>query len=170
MSGIPRITVLVCGEAMRGDDALALQAVANLPADVSALVAVREIGQLSPDELLDAPSPVIVVDAVSGPPPGELVDMALGDVARMGDRGPHAASTHALPLATAIGLSIRLRGSAPEGRFLGMAGAEFGIDEPLSAVVADALPRLTDAIARWIRDLSRPLATTDNRSAEGART
>jgi hydrogenase maturation protease len=165
-----RVTLLVCGEAMRGDDALALRAVAALPAEVSALAEIREIGQLSPDELLDAPAPVIVVDAVSGPPPGELVDMALGDVARMGDGAPHAASTHALPLATAIGLSIRLRGSAPEGRFLGMAGAEYGIDLPLSPVVADALPRLTDAIARWIRDLSRPAALTGGAASEGALT
>ena len=165
-----RVTVLVCGEAMRGDDALALRAVAMLPAEIAALAEIREIGQLSPDELLEAPAPVLVVDAVSGPPPGALVDMALGDLAAMGADGPHAASTHALPLATAVGLSVRLRGSAPEGRFLGMAGTDYGIDRPLSPVVADALPRLTDALARWIRDLSQQVATADGASTEGALT
>lgn len=157
MSDRQRVTVLVCGDALRGDDALALRAVANLDPRVAALAEIREIGQLSPDELLDAPEPVIVVDAVSGPPPGEVVDLPLADLAGLAAHAP-STSTHALPLATAVALGIRLRGSPPVGRFLGMGGAEYGLDAPLSDVVAQALPRLSTIIEGWILALARPAA------------
>jgi hydrogenase maturation protease len=166
MTGVRRPTLLVCGEPMRGDDALALRAVAALPAELLSRVDVREIGQLSPDELLDAAEPVIVIDAVSGPAPGELVDMDLASLSELRAGAPVAASTHALPLATAVALCVRLRGSAPEGRFLGMGGADYGIGVPLSEVVAESLPRLTAVIEDWIRALSRPasVATAANRA------
>jgi len=153
-----RVTLLVCGEPMRGDDALALEAVRALDAPARAGADVREVGQLSPDELLDAPEPVIVVDAVSGPEPGELVDLPLAALAETNGPAPRASSSHALPLATAVALSVRLRGAPPEGRFLGLAGASYGLDAPLSATVRAALPGLTARIARWIDELAAPRA------------
>jgi len=157
--GQRRVTILVCGEPMRGDDALALEAVRDLDATARNAAEVREVGQLSPDELLDAPEPVIVVDAVSGPEPGALVDISLAELAAAGGPAPRASSSHALPLATAVGLSVRLRGAPPEGRFLGIAGADYGLDAPLSATVRAALPGLTARIVYWIVELAaRPAA------------
>lgn len=149
-----RVTILVCGEPMRGDDALALEAVRGLDATAREAAEIREVGQLSPDELLDAPEPVIVVDAVSGPEPGELLDLSLAELAAEGGPALRASSSHALPLATAVGLSIRLRGAPPEGRFLGLAGTDYGLDAPLSATVRAALPGLTARIVYWIAELS----------------
>jgi hydrogenase maturation protease len=149
-----RVTILVCGEPMRGDDALALEAVRALDPTTREAAEIREVGQLSPDELLDAPEPVIVVDAVSGPPPGELVDLTLGDLAAAGGPTPRASSSHALPLATAVSLSVRLRGAPPEGRFLGLAGADYGLDAPLSATIRAALPRLTARIVACVAELA----------------
>ena len=111
------------------------------------------MGQLSPDELLDAPEPVVVVDAVSGPPPGELVELSLADLADQGLPG-RSVSSHALPLATAVALSVRLRGRPPEGRFIGVAGAHYGLDGHLSDQVRGALPGLVAAIERAIRELA----------------
>jgi hydrogenase maturation protease len=167
MSG--RVTVLVCGDTMRGDDGLGIRAAAGIPAATTALAEIREIGQLSPDDLLDATGPVIVVDAVYGPSPGELVDMPLVDLA---GSAQHALSpsTHALPLPTAVALCIQLRGEAPQGRFLGLAGADFGIGAGVSASVAEALPQLTTAIERWIGALAHPAAlATATTTLEGDR-
>ena len=167
MSG--RVTVLVCGDTMRGDDGLGLRAAARLSAASTALAEVREIGQLSPDDLLDATGPVIVVDAVYGPSPGELVDVPLVDLAGSAAQ-PLSPSTHALPLATAVGLCMQLRGAVPQGRFLGLACADFGIGAELSDTVTEALPQLTTAIERWIGALAQPSAlATATTTLEGDR-
>jgi hydrogenase maturation protease len=164
-----RVTVLVCGDTMRGDDGLGIRAAARLPAATSELAEIREIGQLSPDDLLDATGPVIVVDAVSGPPPGELLDMPLVELAGSAPH-PLSPSTHALPLATAVALCMQLRGAVPPGRFLGLAGADFGIGAVLSDTVTEALPQLTTAIERWIGALAHPAAlATATTTLEGDR-
>jgi len=149
-----RVTVLACGEAMRGDDAVGLMAVAALAPEVAALAEIREVGQLSPDELLDAPEPVIVVDAVSGPPAGELIELPLAELAERG-LGGTSMSSHALPLATAVALSVRLRGRAPEGRFIGLAGAHYGLDNHLSEPVRGGLSAFIAAIESAIRELAQ---------------
>ncbi len=148
-----RVTVLACGEPMRGDDAAAVLAMAAISPDAARLAEVRLVGQLNAEDLLDAPEPVIVVDAVNGPPPGEVLEIPLTELAAGGLPG-HAVSSHALPLATAVALAAQLRRSAPQGRFVGVAGAGYGLGTDLSDPVRRAMPQFTRAIELAIRELA----------------
>jgi hydrogenase maturation protease len=153
-----RIRVLACGESARGDDAAGFLA-ADLvrawldgvepppPTIAEAVVALRrhtevdKIGQLEPDELLalDPDDALVVIDAVSGPAPGTLVRRALADLA---SGGPAPRSSHMLPLRDVLGLVQTLRGSLPRGAFVGLGGSSFGLGDPVSGAVRDAIPEL----------------------------
>ena len=148
-----RVTVLACGEPMRGDDAVGLMAVAAISPEIAKLAEIRYVGQLNAEDLLDAREPVVVVDAVSGPPPGELLEIPLAELAVGGLPG-RAVSSHALPLATAVALAAQLRRSTPRGRFVGVAGGQYGLGTDLSDPVRRAMARLVGAIERAIRELS----------------
>ncbi len=168
--GPRRVTVLLCGEAARGDDGVAFTAGARLADAPAPLADLRSVGQLDPDDLVHAPGPIVVVDAVRGPAPGTIVDLPLANLGTApwttptGGRSMAAASSHALPLETVVAIAARLRASPLEGRFVGLAGADFELGAPLSDVVTSALPRLVDRLADWIEVLSED----DARPAEPA--
>ncbi len=77
MSG--RIIVLACGDELRGDDGVALAAVGALPPEVLARAEVRMVGAVAVEDLVALPagSRVVIVDAVAGPVPGQLVEFEL---------------------------------------------------------------------------------------------
>jgi hydrogenase maturation protease len=155
-----RVTILVCGEPLRGDDAVADAIVDALSPSTRAMAEVRYVGALMPDDLLAAGGPVIVVDAIFGPPPGEVVDLPLSAL-RSVTAKVEIGSSHSIPLPAVVALAERMAGQEVEGRFIGIAGETFGHGEALSPTVADALPRCAARLAHWIRVLAhaRPVAT-----------
>ena len=149
-----RVTLLVCGEPMRGDDAVAERIVGGLPATTRALADVCHVGALMPDDLIGAGSPVILVDAVHGLPPGSVIDLPIEALGELVETGIAPGSTHALPMPMVLGLVEQLAGGLPEGRFIGVAGAGYGLGSPLSEPVADAVEPAAARLGHWIRVLS----------------
>jgi hydrogenase maturation protease len=143
---MPRATVLVCGDRHRQDDAAALVAADRLSETLPADVVVKRVGQLGADDLVTATSAgrCLVIDAVCGIGPGALVSMPLSELA-VG--GPASASSHALPIPTAIALAEALGADMARGTFVGIGGAMFGLGEGLSPHVAAALDEFVAEIA-----------------------
>ena len=83
-------TVLVLGDAMRGDDGAALLAADHLEMAAVPDCRIWRLGQLGPDDLVAALSegPCLVLDAVRGVPPGEVVERPLVRVADTGGPQP----------------------------------------------------------------------------------
>jgi hydrogenase maturation protease len=153
-----RVTVLVCGESMRGDDGVADAIVRQLSPTTLGLAEIRHVGGLMPDDLVDAPGPVIIVDAVSGPPPGEVIDLPLATLHAEPGAAGVPSSSHAIPLTTAIALAERIAGHPIDGRFIGIAGERYGLGEILSPSVVDAIPGCAARLGHWIRALAHPHA------------
>jgi hydrogenase maturation protease len=148
------VTVLVCGEPMRGDDGLAIAVLQHLPSTTHSLLRVEHVGLLTPDHLLAAEGPVILLDAVDGPPAGEVVDLPLGALLAASEAGISPASSHGLPLRESIQIVERLGGALPEGRFIGVAGADYRLGASLSTAVRDAVPRCAERLNHWARVLA----------------
>jgi hydrogenase maturation protease len=153
------VTVLVCGEPMRGDDGVASAVLQHLPSTTEALIRIEPVGLLTPDHLLAAEGPVILLDAVNGPPAGEIVDMPFGALKAASDAGINPASSHGLPLPASIEIVERLAGAPLEGRFIGVAGAEYRLGAPLSPTVRDAVPRCAERLTYWAHVLAHQTRT-----------
>jgi hydrogenase maturation protease len=148
-----RVTVLVCGDPMRGDDALAQALVDELPEATGHLAEIRHVGALMPDDLVGAGGPVIVVDAALGPPSGEIVDLPLAAIGSTA--GPvEIGSSHTIPLPTVIALARAMTDGRLEGRFIGVAGSSWEMGAPISPAVERALPVAAAHLDHWIRVLS----------------
>ena len=108
-------TVIVLGDAMRGDDGAALLAAKHLEAAAIPDCRIWRVGQLGPDDLVAAlaEGPCVVLDAVRGVPPGEVVELPLASVADAG--GPQPAFSHALPPGVIVRLAAAL-GAQPRDR------------------------------------------------------
>jgi hydrogenase maturation protease len=146
-----RPTLFVIGHPDRGDDAAAEAALAQVSAEV--LTAVDVIRAMDLDvEALIGRGPIVVADAIRGPEPGTVVVWTLREVAEL----PTAptASTHGLPLPAVLTLAAALGRRPLEGRFVGIAGARFGMGKPLSAPVRAAVPRAARAIEAALRELT----------------
>lgn len=152
---MPSVTLLVCGEPMRGDDALALAVLDALPPTARAKADVRHVGQLMPDDLHPHARPVIVLDAVAGPAPGTLVDLPLDGLAAASARGDfNPASSHALPLTITLGIVERLSGGLPDGRFVGIGGSDYTLGTGLSPAVRDAIAPCAARVSEWLTVLA----------------
>jgi hydrogenase maturation protease len=147
------VVLLACAEPMRGDDALALAVLDALPATTRAMVEIRPVGQLMPDDLHGIDGAVIVLDAVEGPPAGTVIDLPLSALSEAYDRGISPASSHALPLPVTLGIVERLPGGMPDGRFLGVAAADYTLGAPLSPSVQEAVPDCAARVNHWVRAL-----------------
>lgn len=142
-----RVVLLACGHRDRGDDAVAAIAVAGLATEARALVAIEVCDALQPESLTRVASDasVVIVDAVAGPPAGQVIEIDLADMGAM-TRQTLVASSHQLPLARLVGLAGILRGRPLEGIFLGVGVADVSLGAGLSAAVETSLPLLTRAI------------------------
>lgn len=150
------VTVLVCGEPMRGDDGVALAVADGLASTSETPVEIRRVGSLMPDDLVDLDGAVVVLDAVAGPEPGTVVDMPLAAAAADGASAPAARSSHALPLGATLAIAARLRdGRLPPGRFLGVAIGRADLGNEMTREVAASVPRAARRVAAWIRRLGR---------------
>ena len=154
------VTILVCGEPMRGDDAVGEAVVRALPATTLQLGEVCHVGGLMPDDLMAAGAPVIVVDAVHGLPAGTVVDVPLAALPELPAVGATPESTHAIPLPTVLGIVERLAGELPEGRFIGVAAGTDLIGAPLSEPVREAVDACAARLGHWIRTLAHPTVGT----------
>jgi hydrogenase maturation protease len=152
-----QVVVMACGDPLRGDDAAATAAVRRLPPHLPRTT-VRLVGALGVDDLVALPSGtrVVIVDAVVGPPVGEVVCFTLAElVADAGRRrSPRVASSHQLPLADVVALAQVLRAAPLEGRFVGLAIESVAIGTGLSDPVEAELPAFVAAIERAIHDLA----------------
>jgi hydrogenase maturation protease len=139
-------TVIVLGDPMRGDDGAALLAAQRLEADAPPECRIWRIGQLDADDLVAAlvEGPCLVLDAVRGIAPGEVVEIPLDRIA--GGRGPLPASSHALPPAAIIRLAGALGADLTAGTFIGIGGARFGFGDQITPAVRRALAGYTRAI------------------------
>jgi hydrogenase maturation protease len=155
------LRILVCGEPARGDDSVGPMAVdavlASLAADLRPMLDVRRCGGPDPIDLLDQPAgqPCLIVDAVVGIPPGEIITVPLETLGSVAD-GLIPASTHTVPLPDALTLAAAVRGHPVSGLFVGLGGARFGLGEPPSPDVVGAMPRFEAAIREAIGALLAP--------------
>lgn len=149
-----RVRVLVCGEALRGDDGAALEAVAHLPARVRRVADVRLVGQLGAEHLLGVAreAPCIVADAVVGVPAGRVVVRPLSEV--RGHAGPGLRSTHALPPGETIALAEALGADLRGSLLVGMGGGEFRLGHDLSPEARAGVPRFARELGRAVLELA----------------
>jgi hydrogenase maturation protease len=148
------VVVFACGDPLRGDDSVAPIACTSLPPETLARADVKLIGALEPEYLRDLPAGVraVIVDAVVGPPAGEIVEM---DLAEMSGRAEKVVttSTHQLPLDQVVALAQLLRDEPVLGRFVGVGIDAVAIGEEPRSSVVDAVPALRDAVARAVAEL-----------------
>lgn len=144
MTSVP---VLVCGNALRGDDGAAFAATTNLPEPAAALAAVSDVQQLEADLLLDPGiEPCVVVDTAIGIAPGAVAVYPLASVAMR--RFSHAPdSSHRVPLSRAVALAEAVLGRPMRGLFVAIGGEQFEAGSPLSDSVASAIPGARLAVA-----------------------
>jgi hydrogenase maturation protease len=157
----PTVRILVCGNADRGDDGAALQAVAHvLPRLEPALrqqLEVRRCPQLDAIDLIDVAEgeACIVLDTVVGVEPGSIVELALDDLANSASVAPR--SSHALPIQQVLGLAQAVRGSLPRGLFVGIGGKWFGFGQVRSRALRAGMSSFELATEAAIERLARPV-------------
>lgn len=156
------VRVFVCGSPDRGDDAVAIRAIEGLDDRSHALAEIDVCGTLGVEDLVDIPAGTrcLVLDAAVGVEPGSIVTGTLASLAhRARSAGPAPHSSHILPIHETLALAEAIRGSMPEGSFLGIGSVSFEFGEPLSPAVEAALPDFRVAIAAEIDRLAAsPLA------------
>ncbi len=152
MADEPVVWLLVCGTLDRVDDGAALRAIELLLPSLREAgrrgVEVRYCGQLDVDHLLELPdgAPIVLVDAASGVPAGEIVVRTFDELIDRARTGAPR-SSHALPIDQVLGIA-RVFAEAPmNGTFVGIGGADFGLGTDLSAAVEQALPEFVAAIS-----------------------
>jgi hydrogenase maturation protease len=163
-SGPQTVSVLLCGEPLRGDDAVASAVAEGLDQVVGERASIRWVGGLAVDDLLDLPAgaPCVIVDAVAGVPGGELVVRPLERLG--GPASQPVVSGHRVPIRDVIALARQL-GWSPVGTFVGVGGERFGLGEPMSGSVIAAVPSLRAAIAREVARLGGATAPFERAGA-----
>ncbi len=160
----PRIPVFVCGEVHRSDDGAAFRAIRLLAPPVRALTHVIPVGQLDASALVDLPPelPCIVVDAVAGVRPGEVIAMPLAEVAELGRARAaklakrKAGTSHELALEQTLALAEILRGAPIRGWFVGIGIASVKPGDTVSPAIVLGLPALSARLAEVIHELAQP--------------
>ena len=168
----PTVRILVCGNADRGDDGAALVTIATLlptlPRGLLTMLEVRRSLELRVEDLVDLPPDVgcLILDAVAGVEPGEVVRLPLTDLADRPAFTPR--SSHQLPIHMVIGLAEILRERPVEGTFVGLGGHGFGYGTPLSRVARAAIPAFSDAIEAELYELAFHMPRPAKAPAQGA--
>ncbi len=154
----PDLRILVCGMGDRCDDSAPLAAIVRVLPRLSerlrSRIEIRRCPQLEVTDLIDvrADEACLVVDTVVGIEPGSIITVPLSDLAR-GAEGVAPRSFHALSVDDTLLIAEVVRGSLPNGVFVGIGGKWFGYGERFSRVVGAALPALADAISGAIESL-----------------
>ncbi len=154
----PTVRIIVCGNADRGDDGAALATVATLlpalPPGLQTELEVRRCLELRVEDLVDLPSGVdcLILDAVAGPEPGQVVQLTLAELTERPSFTPR--SSHELPIHLVVALAGVIRDQPVSGAFIGLAGHRFGYGTPLSRVVRAAMPAYREAIGAELLHLA----------------
>ena len=157
----PRLRLLVCGSADRGDDGAALRAVAHLlpklDDEVRQQLEVRRCVQLDATDLIEVTDgeACLVLDTVVGVQPGSVVELTLDALADRPTVAPR--SSHALPIDQTLGIARAVRGSLPCGAFLGIGGKWFGFGDVRSRALRDGMAGYERAIENAIRRFTLPV-------------
>ena len=153
----PIVRLMVCGNADRGDDGVALVAAAtllpSLPHELAPKLDVRRCTELRTEDLIDLPETmqVLIVDAVLGPTPGDVVTLPLARLVADPPFTPR--SSHQLPIDLVVGLAGIIRKRPIPGTFVGLAGHRFGFGTPLSRAARAGLPAFREAIVAELESL-----------------
>ncbi len=149
-----RVVVFACGDPLRGDDSVAHVACRALPPEALARVDIKLVGALQPEYLRDLPAGVraVIVDAVVGPSPGQIVEMLLSEMSGRAE-SVITTSTHQLPLDEVVALAQLLRDEPVQGRFVGMGIELVEVGEHVTPSVESSLAALTAAVARAVAEL-----------------
>lgn len=156
-----RARVIGLGQAAAGDDGVGLAVVRALRGrDLPTGVEVLHLPDPSAlTELLDAKVPLVIVDAVLGAPPGEVVELTPNELAT---RAPGRVSSHGLGVTGAMALArvLNVEADLPLVRIVAVTIARpAGYQEGLSTEVAAAVPRAADRVLQLlglVPSLSRP--------------
>jgi hydrogenase maturation protease len=154
----PSVRIVVCGNADRGDDGAALAAVATLlptlPRDLLTRLEVRRCPELRVEDLVDLPhgSTCLILDAVAGPEPGEVVRVELDQLREREPFSPR--SSHQLPIVLVLGLAGVMRQRPIPGTFVGIAGRGFGFGAPLSRAIRSGMAAYRRTIESELRRLT----------------
>lgn len=168
-----RVLIVGYGNSLRSDDGVGRQAAERLADDPRlAGATVLQCHQLTPELALDvsAASLVVLVDARSGPPAGTVT---ITRVERAGRAG--AAWSHHLDPPTLVELAHELYGRAPDVLLVSCGVGSLELGDRLTPDVAEALPRLVDAVAEAVasRTAAAPVTTqsvaTPNRRSPAGR-
>jgi hydrogenase maturation protease len=153
------VEILVCGSAGRGDDGAGPAVVPLVQAHLPPGIRLRVVGQLDIDDLLGIPTGagVVIADAASGIPVGQIVTMPLDGLIDSEVIRPR--SSRALAFPEVIGFANMLRGKPLRGEIVAIGARRFGPGTPLSRRVAIALPALADAILRAAALVQLPVPT-----------
>jgi hydrogenase maturation protease len=155
----PLVRVIVCGNTDRGDDGVAAVTVATLlptlSDDLLRNLDVVPCPELRVEDLVDLPAggSCLILDAVLGVEPGTIVERSLDELTDHPGFTPR--SSHQLPIDVVVRLAAILRGGPIDGRFIGVAGSEFGYGAALSVAVRAAMPAFGQTITSA---LDRPAA------------
>lgn len=155
----PSVRIVICGNADGGDDGVALSAAAtilpSLTRQVGSCLEVRRRQQLRVDDLVDLrrDERCLIIDAVSGIPPGEVVVMSLDELATTPLFSPR--SSHELPIGLVLGLAAIIRERPIEGTFVGLGGHRWGYGTPISRCARAGMPTFRAAITEQLALLTR---------------
>jgi hydrogenase maturation protease len=136
--------IIGVGQPLAGDDGVGAAVIdhlraSELPPGIE-LAAVREPSALIP--MVDAPTPLVIVDAVLAEPPGQLLEMT---PEKLAGGGFASASSHGLGVSDALALAAAARDPdqpAPLVRIVAVSIASAARGElGLSPPVAEAVPR-----------------------------
>ena len=150
----PTVRIVICGNADGGDDGVALSAAAtvlpSLPSEVGCCLEVRRRQQLRVDDLIDLrrDERCLIIDAVSGITPGEVVIMSLEELAATHLFTPR--SSHELPIGLVLGLTAIIRERPIEGTFVGLGGHRWGYGTPISRCARTGMSAFRAAIVEQL--------------------
>jgi hydrogenase maturation protease len=157
----PRLRLLVCGNADRGDDGAALSAVAHvlprLDPNVLRQLEVRRCVQLDATDVIDVGTEeaCLILDTVVGVSAGSIVDLGFDDLADRATVAPR--SSHALPIDETLGVARAIRGALPPGSFIGIGGKWFGFGEVRSRALRDGMAAFEQAVEAAILRYTAPM-------------
>jgi hypothetical protein len=83
-----------------------------------------------------------------------VVERPLHELGDLFDAGVAPSSSHALPLPMVLKIVEGLAGGLPDGRFIGVAGEDFGLGTGLSDRVAAVVEPAAAVLNHWIRVLA----------------
>jgi hydrogenase maturation protease len=135
--------ILGIGNPLRRDDGLGWAVAEELAHDSPPGCAIHTIYQLTPElvEQMASARLVVMIDASHEGKPGELHIRALLDTAQ-----PSAVGTHYTTPEELAALVIAVYGRCPPVVVVTMTGADFGLGEHCSALVAERLPQVCAAV------------------------